>query len=307
MTDSDSIVQRHHTTRANGIAMHYVEAGAGDPLVLLHGFSQTWYMWSKDIIPALARDYHVIAPDLRGAGDSEKPPSGYDKRTMAEDIHALVTGLGHTRVKILAHDFGAAVAYAYAATYRDEVEKLAVFEILIPGFGYEDTLVYPFPEDGLGRKVWHMAFHNAPYGIPEFLISGRERKYLDYFWSHFAYNPSAVTEDERQEYARCYSTPGGLHALKYYRTHAEDAAYNTEAAQTPLEIPVLAYGGDAFIGEGVKASLEQVASNVQGGVIPQCGHWVTAEQPQFVIDKVREFFADAPQDPRVAVAQGDFA
>jgi pimeloyl-ACP methyl ester carboxylesterase len=292
MTDNDSVVQRHHTVRANRVALHYVEAGSGDPVLLLHGFSQTWYMWSKDIIPALAQDYHVIAPDLRGAGESEKPPSGYDKLTLAEDVRALVNGLGYERVKIVAHDFGAAVAYAYAATYRDEVEKLALFEILIPGFGYEDTLVYPFPEDGVGRKVWHMAFHNAPYDIPEFLISGRERQYLDYFWSHFAYNPAAVTEDERAEYARCYSSPGGLHALKYYRTHAEDAAYNAEVAKRPLDIPVLAYGGGAFIGEGVKASLEQVASNVEGGVIPECGHWVTAEQPQFVIDKVRAFLAD---------------
>ncbi len=178
---------------------------------------------------------------------------------MAEDIHALVTGLGHRRVKIVAHDFGAAVAYAYAATYRDEVERLAVFEILIPGFGYEDTLVYPFPEDGTGRKVWHMAFHNAPYGIPEFLIGGRERQYLDYFWSHFAHDPSAVSEDERREYARGYSTPGGLHALKYYQTHAQDAEYNRAAAKRPLEMPVMAYGGAAFIGEGVKASLQQVA------------------------------------------------
>jgi pimeloyl-ACP methyl ester carboxylesterase len=291
MADTDVTRQRHHVKQANGIALHYVQAGSGDPVILLHGFSQTWFMWSKDIIPALARDYLVIAPDLRGAGDSEKPPSGYDKRTMAEDIHALVTGLGHRRVKIVAHDFGAAVAYAYAATYRDEVERLAVFEILIPGFGYEDTLVYPFPEDGTGRKVWHMAFHNAPYGIPEFLISGRERQYLDYFWSHFAHDPSAVSEDERREYARGYSTPGGLHALKYYQTHAQDAEYNRAAAKRPLEIPVMAYGGAAFIGEGVKASLEQVASNVEGGVIPDCGHWVTAEQPQFVIDKLREFLS----------------
>jgi pimeloyl-ACP methyl ester carboxylesterase len=291
MTEAHDEQQHHHMARVNDVAMHYVIAGSGDPVVLLHGFSQTWFMWSKDVIPALAKDHLVIAPDLRGAGDSEKPPAGYDKRTMAEDIHALVRHLGHERVKIVAHDFGAAVAYAYAATYRDEVEQLAVFEIVLPGFGYEDTLVYPFPDDGVGRKVWHMAFHNAPYGIPEFLISGRERQYLDYFWSQFAYNPAAVSEDERQEYARSYSAPGGLHALKYYRTHSEDAEYNREMAQRPLEIPVLAYGGDAFIGPGVKMSLEQVASNVEGGVIPECGHWVTAEQPGFVIEKVREFFA----------------
>ena len=281
MADTNAVRQRHHISQANGIALHYVQAGSGDPVLLLHGFSQTWFMWSKDIIPALARDYLVIAPDLRGAGDSEKPPSGYDKRTMAEDIHALVTGLGHRRVKIVAHDFGAAVACAYAATYRDEVERPAVFEILIPGFGYEDTLVYPFPEDGTGRKVWHMTFHNAPYGIPEFLISGRERPFRPRPLCGLGGRAPGVRASvfDARWTARAEVLPDPCRGRRLQPCRGQAAARDTGD------------GGAAFIGEGVKASLERLAKNVEGGVIPDCGHWVTAEQPQFVIDKVRAFLS----------------
>ena len=141
----------HHIVRANGILQHYVTAGSGEPVVLLHGFAQTWREWRRDIIPALAQDYTVIAPDMRGVGDTERPVDGYEKRAMAEDLHALLEHLGTGPVMLAGHDFGAAVAYAYAAAHRDAVRKLVIMEMIMPGFGYEQAMQVPFATDGLGR------------------------------------------------------------------------------------------------------------------------------------------------------------
>lgn len=137
--------------RANGLLQHFVRAGSGDPVVLLHGFAQTWLEWRRDIMPALAREYTVIAPDMRGVGDTERPVTGYEKRAMAEDLRALLEHLDLGPVFLAGHDFGAAVAYAYAAAYRDAVRNLVIMEMIIPGFGYEQAMQAPFAEDGLGR------------------------------------------------------------------------------------------------------------------------------------------------------------
>jgi pimeloyl-ACP methyl ester carboxylesterase len=289
--DNGNLAQ-HHVARVNGIRMHYVTAGQGDPVVLLHGFAQTCHMWIARIMPALAQRYTVVAPDLRGAGDSEKPPHGYDKKTLAEDVYQLVQHLGFKKIFLVGHDFGANTAYAYAAAHQDQVRRLVFLETLLGGFGYEDALRHPFATDGLGRAVWHVGFLDSPDGIPEALIAGRERLLLRWFHQHFAYNPTAVSAEDLEEYVRCYSSPGGLHALKYYSTHYEDAAHNRVLAKTPLKMPVLAYGGAAFLGEGPKKALEQLAVNVRGGSIPECGHWIPEERPQFLIDELLKFFAE---------------
>jgi len=281
---------RHHSVRANGILQHYVTAGAGEPVVLLHGFAQTWREWRRDIMPALARDYTVIAPDMRGVGDTERPVDGYEKHVMAEDLHALLAHLGTGPVMLAGHDFGAAVAYAYAAAHRDGVRKLAIMEMIMPGFGYEQAMQVPFATDGLGRAVWHLFFHDAPE-IADALISGRERLYLDWFHRHFAYNPTAVPVEDLDEYERAYAAPGGLRALNYYRTHFIDAEHNRESAKQPLTIPVLALGGEGFLGPIVEQGMAALATNVEGQIIPECGHWVADEQPEYIISALQKFFA----------------
>lgn len=290
-SDDAAIGLEHHRARVNGILLHYVTAGSGEPVVLLHGFAQTWLEWRRDVIPALARDYRVIAPDLRGIGDSDKPVSGYDKRTLAEDVWQLLRHLGIARFRLVGHDFGAAVSYALAAAHRGAVEKLAILEMIMPGFGYEACMQHPFATDGLGRKVWHLAFHDAPE-IPEALIAGRERMYLRWFHDHFAYAPGAIPEEDLDEYERCYGGPGGLRALEYYRTHFVDAEYNRESAKQPLEMPVLAIGGSAFLGDIVRQGMAGLATHVRGVILDDCGHWIPDEKPRELLDTLLPFLRD---------------
>jgi pimeloyl-ACP methyl ester carboxylesterase len=283
----------HHRARVNGLLIHYVEAGAGDPVVLLHGFAQSWREWRRDVIPALAKRYRVVAPDMRGFGDSDKPVSGYEKRIVAEDIWQLVNHLRLGPFHLVAHDFGAAVAYAFAAAHRDAVRTLSILEMIIPGFGYEDCMQHPFATDGLGRKVWHLAFHDAPE-MPEMLIKGRERMYLRWFHDHFAYAPGAICDEDLDEYERCYAGAGGLRSLEYYRTHFVDAEHNRESAKHPLEMPILAIGGSAFLGDIVRQGMAALAREVRGEVIDECGHWIPDEKPTELLKLLVPFLESAP-------------
>lgn len=208
---SNNVEMAHHRQRVNGVLLHYVTAGvnAGEAVVLLHGFAQSWYEWKRDVIPALVDQYFVVAPDMRGIGDSEKPRDGYEKQTIAEDIWQLVQHLGLQKIHLVGHDFRGAVAYAFAAAHPEFVEKLVIAEMIMPGFGYEDCMQTPFVKDGLGRKVWHLAFHDAP-DIPEALIQGRERLYLQWFHNNFAYVPNAISHEDLDEYERTYAAQGGL-------------------------------------------------------------------------------------------------
>lgn len=282
----------HHVAQVNGVRIHYAKAGQGEPVVLLHGFAQTGRMWVRGVFPALADRYTLIAPDLRGSGDSDKPPAGYDKKTLAEDIYQLTQQLGYEKIFLVGHDFGASAAYALAAGHQDLVRRLVFLETILGGFGYEQALQHPFVEDGLGRGIWHIGFLDSPFGIPEAFVAGRERLLLGWFHRNFAYNPYAVTEEDLDEYTRCMQTPGGLNSLKYYSTHYEDAEDNRELAKTPLRMPVLAYGGAAFLGNGPKEWMEKLATNVRGGVIPECGHWIAEEKPEFLIRELIQFFGE---------------
>lgn len=220
----------------NGVRLQYVIGGQGEPLVLLHGWPQNWYEWHR-IMPALAQNYTVIVPTLRGVGDSDKPSGtdNYTKRVMAEDIHQLVQQLGHTSVKIAAHDIGAMVAYAYAALYRDEVEKLAVLDAPLPG-------IEPFWTDLLTRPdllLWHFGL-NQTEGSEELVINN-ERAYLLRMYTDFAANPEAFTEAEVDEFERAYRGRAALRGgFEWYRAFPQDVEDNQQFAQTPLTIPVLA-------------------------------------------------------------------
>lgn len=277
----------HHTATANGVRLHYVEAGRGEPVVLLHGWPQTWREW-RNVIPALASEHRVIAPDLRGLGDSERPAAGYDAVTLAADVGELLAGLGATPAHVVGHDLGGPVAYALAATRRDAVRTLALIECPLPGVGDPVTAI-----PATGEPAWHFAFH-AARDIPEALVAGRERLYLTYFYRHFAYDPSAIGDDDIAEYARCYAAPGALRAgFEQYRAMPETAAALAELAKTPLDIPVLALGGAACLGDAVLASARRVAQDVRGGTVPRSGHWVAEERPDYLAEQLRAHFGRA--------------
>jgi pimeloyl-ACP methyl ester carboxylesterase len=276
----------HHTAMANGVRLHYVIGGQGDPVVLLHGWSLTWFEWRR-VMPALAEHYTVIVPDLRGLGDSDKPATGYDTRTAATDIHELVTQLGFSRIFLVGHDIGGWVAYAYAAANRDEVRRLALLEIIAP-----DEPILQFTTLTPQGSLWHLNFLFLR-DLPEALIAGRERLYLSWFYRHRAYNPAAIDEEALAEYVRCYSAEGGMRAgFEYYRALFTDIEQTKENMQTKLEMPVLALGGEVSFGQFMGQEWQKYASNVQGEVVPQAGHWIPEEQPSFLADRLLRFFVE---------------
>lgn len=285
---SDPPVLEHHTAAVGAVRLHYVTSGSGDPLVLLHGWPQTWASWRRVIGP-LSDRYTVIAPDLRGFGSSAKPDSGYDTNTVSQDIRELVRSLGFKEIYLAGHDWGGATAYSYAAQFRDEVRKLSIFEMLLPGLGMMEGAMNPQPD---GNFLWHMGFQSVP-DIPHALIQGREEVYLRFFFDHFAYNPAAVSSDDLQLYARAMQQAGALRAgLEYYKSYFTSAAQNADHAKNPLTIPVSAWGGEACLGALPRECLELAATEVQGGVIDRCGHWVGEERPQFIVDHLLDFFAE---------------
>jgi pimeloyl-ACP methyl ester carboxylesterase len=273
----------HHTAHVNDeVRLHYVRAGQGDPVVLLHGWPETWYQWRK-IIPSLAERYTVIAPDMRGLGDSSKPQTGYDKRTVASDIHALVQQLGFEQIFLVGHDWGGPVAYAYAAVYREAVRRLVIL----------DAPIVKSPEEltQLQGLFWHLTFHAVP-DLPEMLVAGRERAYLSWFYRN-GYDPSAISEEDVDEYVRCYAAPGGMRAgFEYYRAFPTDAVHNAEHAKTKLDIPVLALGGQQSLGSMALEAMKDLAGDVRGGEIERCGHWIAEEQPESLTQQLLEFFGE---------------
>jgi pimeloyl-ACP methyl ester carboxylesterase len=279
----------HHTATVKDVRLHYVRAGEGDPVLLLNGWPQTWYSW-RHVIPALAERYTVIAPDLRGLGASSKPDGGYDTDNVADDIHELAASLGFDRILLAGHDWGAATAYSYAAQFRDEVRRLAIFEMVLPGFGIMEGAMAPQPG---GNFLWHMGFQSVPE-IPLTLIQGREDVYLRWFFQHYAYDPEAVTAEDTAVYVRAITQVGALRAgLEYYKSFFVSAEQNEKHKQRPLEIPVAAWAGEACLGPLTKQCMElATAGEVQGGVIDRCGHWIGEERPDFVAARLLEFFGE---------------
>jgi pimeloyl-ACP methyl ester carboxylesterase len=266
----------HHTATANGVNLHYLKAGQGDAIVLLHGWPQTSHEWHK-IMPKLADSYTAIAPDLRGLGDSSVPTTGYDKCTVAEDIHQLVQQLGLQQVHLVAHDMGVPVAYAYASLYPTEIRKLVILDV-------------PPPTAGAAINLWHIGFHLVS-DLPEALIQGREETYLRYFYGD-AY-PDRITEADVKEYVRCYSNPASLKAsLDYYRAFPQDVQDNATFAKTPLKMPVLVLSGERSpLGTSAYEVMKTLAIDVLGEVIPDCGHWIPEEQPEMLITKIKTFLS----------------
>ena len=264
----------------NGVRLHYLMAGEGKPIVLLHGYAQTSHMWLP-LIAELAKTHTVIAPDLRGFGDSAKPDGGYDKATMARDIIALSASLGHARVAIAGHDIGLMVAYAYAAQNPDGVERIALMDAFLPGVG-DWTSVW------LLRDLWHFHFYGK---TPLALVEGRERIYFEHFWNDFAADPAhSVSEADRRLYAAAYAQPGGMRAgFEVFRAFERDAADFAAFSKTKLTMPMLVLTGEKASGEFLIAQGRLVADTVEGVVIKGSGHWLIDEAPDQVIPRLVAF------------------
>ncbi len=268
------------------VLIHYVTAGSGPPLVLLHGWPQTWYEW-RHIVPELARHYTLVMPDLRGLGDSSRPADGYDKKTVANDIWRLVHDrLGHQRFYLVGHDWGGPTAYALAAAYPDAVRRLVILDVVIPGDGGD------FSQSG---RRWHHAFHMTP-DLPEAMVHGRERLYIGWFYRTFGYRPDAIDEADIDEYARTYAQPGAMRAgFAFYRALPQDAADNAAIVKRlKLPMPVLGIGGANGCGRGAEVGelLRRVAVDVRAEIFTECGHWIPEEQPARLVGALREFLVD---------------
>jgi pimeloyl-ACP methyl ester carboxylesterase len=278
----DNVTFSHHMTSVNGIQIHYVIGGHGDPVVLLHGWPQTWYEW-RHVMPALAKNYTVIVPDLRGLGDSSKPVTGYDGKTTAEDIFQLVSQLGFKGIFLVGHDFGVQVAYSYAAAHPNDVRRLVILDVPIPGIGPGENIT----------GLWWIPFHMVR-DIPEMLVEGHEREYLAWFYRNGACNPAAITKGDVDEYVSHYSAPGGMRAgFEYYRALSDDVKQNKEYSRVKLPMPVLALGGKCSFGTAALDSMRLLATDVRGGVVPLSGHWIPEEQPDFVVDQLFKFFGNS--------------
>ena len=271
----------------NGIRMYYRMAGSGEPLVLLHGFPETSNAWRK-VIPGLASHYTVLAPDLRGFGDSDRPETGYDKRTVAEDVHQLVHQLGLGPINLVSHDVGMMVGYAYASAYPTEVKRLVLMEAALPGLGLEklyDADKYP--------RMYHLPLFEAPNGLAEALISGREAMFVRHFMRQQAYNTAALEEDVLNGYAAGLAAPGALRAgISYFRAHKIDAEHNRENAKTKLQMPVLTVGGTASFGADLEGEIRPLAKNLRAIMIDACGHYLAEEQPERLVSELLSFLRE---------------
>jgi pimeloyl-ACP methyl ester carboxylesterase len=270
------------TADVGGLKMHYLKAGHGPAVILLHGYTQTSLMW-KPIIPRLAEKFTVIAPDLPGIGDSGIPKDGLDMKSAAIRIHELVKSLGVQKARVVGHDIGLMVAYAYAAQFPSETEKLAVMDAFLPGVaGWED--VYNNP------GIWHFRF-NGP--TPEALVKGRERIYFDYFWNDFAADKThSIPEADRKAYVAAYSRPGRMHAGWAYFVSFQQADKDfAQLSQTKLTMPVLAIGGEKASGTVLGQQMKLVATNATMIVLKNTGHWVMEEKPKETTDALVNFLS----------------
>lgn len=280
----------HHFIYVNDVRLHCVIGGHGKPLVLLHGWPNTWYQWHQ-VMPALAKKYTVIVPDLRGFGDSSKPSNGYDSRTFAEDIHQLIDKLGFQHIFLVGTDWGFAVAYSYACAHPENVRRLVNVDSPLPGINWKQMVKYS-KEATVEGGVWHMMFNAVP-DLPEALIAGKERAFITYFFNHYSYNIAGITNEEIDECVRCYSAPGGIRgSLGLYREIFESCEQNKEYAKTKLKMPVLALGGVHGLGSRPIEACKAVAENVCGVLVEECGHFIPQERSNYLVEKLLQFFAE---------------
>jgi pimeloyl-ACP methyl ester carboxylesterase len=277
-TSSSAIESRF--AEVDGIKLHYLTAGHGPAVILLHGYAETSLMW-RPLIPRLADRFTVIAPDLPGIGDSDIPKDGLDMKTAAIRIHALAKSLGIQKERVVGHDIGLMVAYAYAAQFPDEVEKLVVMDAFLPGVpGWE--LAYDSPD------FWHFRFHGP---TPEALVAERENIYFAYFWNDLAADKMrSLPESDRKAYVAAYSRPGRMRAgWAYFASWPETAKDFAQMAQTKLSMPVLSIAGERASATILGPQMKLVATDVQVIVLKDTGHWLMEERPKETMDALNAF------------------
>src|SRR5882724_11617988 len=275
---SKNIVSK--TANVDGVQFHYMTAGKGPAVVLIHGYAETSQMW-KPLIPLLAQRFTVIAPDLPGIGDSSIPANGMDMKTAATRVHALVRSLGVEKAEVVGHDIGLMVAYGYAAQFPSEVTKLVVMDAFLPGVaGWED--VYNNP------GIWHFRF-NGP--TPELLVQGRERTYFEHYWNDFAADKThSIPEADRQAYTAAYARPGRMRAgWAYFVSFPQAAKDFTELAKTKFPMPVLAIGGEKANGVLLGDQMKLVSNDATVIVLKNTGHWLMEENLKETIDTLVKF------------------
>jgi pimeloyl-ACP methyl ester carboxylesterase len=268
------------TKDVGGVKLHYLSAGHGPTVILLHGYAETSRMW-RPLIPKLADRFTVIAPDLPGIGDSDIPAQGLDMKSAATTIHALAKALGVTKARVVGHDIGLMVAYAYAAQFPAEVEKLVVMDAFLPGVGAWEV-VYNNP------AFWHFRF-NGP--TPEKLVQGRERVYFEHYWNDFAADKTrSIPEADRKAYTAAYAGPGRMRAgWAYFVSFTQAAKDFAQFAQTQLPMPVLAIGGEKSLGEMLGQQMKLVAPDLTVVVLKGTGHWLLEERPKETTEALVKF------------------
>lgn len=263
------------TTRdieTNGTTLHVRVGGKGPAVVMLHGFGDTGDMWAP-VARLLANDHTVVVPDLRGMGLSAHPETGYTKKNQANDIAGVMDALMIHEAELVTHDIGNMVGYALAAQYPARITRWVVIDAPLPGIGqiWQDQLSNP--------KAWHFNFYGPD---EERLVAGRERIYLDRFYNELSAHPERIDEATREHYAKLYAQPQAIHdAFEQFKAFSQDGEDNRALlAQGKLTMPVLALGAEQSSGDLMKQDLEQVATHVEGGIVPDSGHWVMEENPE---------------------------
>lgn len=284
---------RHARLHVGEVALHYVECGAGRPLLLIPGWPQSVHAWRK-VMPLLAaQGRRVIAVDPRGMGDSDKPDHGYDLATVARDLHRFAERLdlmSDAPLDVAGHDVGAWIGYAWAADQPGDIGRLALYDAALPGI----TPAAPagIPGEVVNTRTWHFGF-NRLRDLPERLVAGRERLYLAWLFRTKSRDPSAITDKDLDEYTRVFSAPGAAHAgFEYYRRlfDGDGLERNRERARRLLDIPVMAWGASDGVGERLLRTMQTVATTVTGGVVETCGHYMPEEVPETMARQMAGFF-----------------
>src|SRR6202140_2892360 len=278
LAQDKSIASR--TEEVDGVQLHYLTAGAGPAVILLHGYAETSRMW-KPAMLLLGERFRVIAPDLPGIGDSAIPATGLDMTSAAKSIHALARRLGVEKARVVGHDIGLMVAYAYAAQFPAETEKLAVLDAFLPGVeGWEPIYNHP--------AYWHFRFHGP---TPEALVKGRENIYFAYFWNDLAADKNrSLPQADREAYVTAYARPGRMRAAwAYFDSFSQAAKDFAQMAQTKLSMPVLSIGGEKSLGEALGQQMKLVATDVRILVLKNTGHWVMEESPKETMEALGKF------------------
>lgn len=275
----------HRLVYSENIRFHFTECGQGPTIVLIAGFPQSCYAWRR-VIPLLAHRFKVIAIDLPGQGDSDKPADGYDTKTAAARIHTLLNKLGEKDYVFVGHDIGSWVGYAFAHAYEEALRGLVLLDGNIPGVTLQPTITLG-PDNW---RNWHFLF-NPIADLPESLFQGRERILIEWFFNRKTANfITTFSKEDIDEYGRVYSSLGGMRGmLGYYRAVLEDMDQNKDLVNIKLKVPILALGGNAGSAPDLFEKMKPLGYNVTGGVIENCGHYIPEEQPEALANKIINF------------------